>query len=213
MRFLRPFNPASRRGDRCSSRVDPFVGPQPAPDILPRTISTTSEPRSLRPIRRGRQTTGAAGHFLSVGLPRRAPAAPRNRPLACTLHGPPALCGERGESAASAIPARRRARRAPEPPVGKVRNEYRMAPRSMVFTNRSLSRWGKRRTENRATERPAFFERSARLSAENAACSVSRGVHARRAPRSRLISSAVSSEGSRDGKPSTDRGRDAGGDQ
>src|SRR5690606_25774165 len=39
-----------------------------------------------------------------------------------------------------------------------------------------------RRTENRANERPAFFERSARLSMENVAGSVSHGVHPRHAP-------------------------------
>ena len=57
------------------------------------------------------------------------------------------------------------------------RNHDRMAPRSRIVTNRSLSRWGKRRTENRARETSTFFERFVRLSTENAACSVSLGVH------------------------------------
>src|SRR5262249_41386695 len=43
-------------------------------------------------------SSGAAGQFVSVGLPRRAPAAPRNRALACILHAPSALCRERDES-------------------------------------------------------------------------------------------------------------------
>jgi hypothetical protein len=126
--------------------------------------------------------SGATGHFVSESLPRRARSRPRKRALTCTLHGPRALCRERRENQPSRIPAARRHHRAPERRVGEVRNDYRVAPRSTMDTNRSLSRWGKRRTENRATRRPAFFERSGRFSMENVACSVSHGVHPYRAP-------------------------------
>lgn len=106
------------------------------------------------------------------------------------------------ENDASPFPARRRRGRPPEPPVAKVRNRYRMAPRSRVFTNRSLSRWGKRRTENRARETPRFFERSRCSPAENAACSVFSWGSPETRTKSRMISSARSSERSRDAKAS-----------
>jgi hypothetical protein len=150
--------------------------------IAPRTISTRYARLTRRSGGGDRESSGAAGHFLSESLPRRAPPRARNRALACTLHAPSALCRERRESDRRRIPARRRAHPAPEPRVTKVRKRYRVAPRSMVDTNRSLSRWGKRRTENRATQRPDFSGRSRRLSAENAVCSVSLGVQPRRAP-------------------------------
>jgi hypothetical protein len=78
------------------------------------------------------------------------------------LHGPPALCRERRESQPPRIPAAHRDPRAPRAPGRETSQPLSNGAPFEVVTNRSSSRWGRRGTENRAAERPAFFERSAR---------------------------------------------------
>ena len=92
-------------------------------------------------------STGAAGHCVSESLPRRARSAARNRALACTLHGPRALCREHAESEPSQIPARRARPRPPDPWVTRVRNRYCLA-RPAGFEPATYGSGGRRKQRN-----------------------------------------------------------------
>ena len=134
----------------CMSHVDPHslvrnqrraTRLERSPRLPRHALAERDAARSFGPRTTGAagHSPGAAGHFVSVGLPRRARSRSQNRALTCTLHGPPALCRERPESRTSAIPAAHARRRPPEPPVGKVRKRYRVAPQTITVTNCSLS--------------------------------------------------------------------------
>ncbi len=98
--------------------------------ILPRRARRErAGARRVRPPTTGAagHSSGAVGHLVSMGLPRRLRSRSRKRATACSLHTSRRSHGERMEKDASPFPAPRHRGRPPEPRVAKVRNRYRMA--------------------------------------------------------------------------------------